>query len=391
METPPLPTPEELPEAPSAPRLEVQTVAVLATVLVFMLFLVSGVLVSPLNMPFGLWFSEVFVFGGLGWFVLKATRRSPVEYTGLRFPGLAPAVFGLLLGVVNFFAVVVPLQYLSQSLMPESWQDIYDVSALFHGQSLVELVLIVAGVSIAAPLFEEFFFRGIFLRGLMAPGGSPTRALLLSSVIFSAFHLDPVGFLARVELGLVFGLLLVRTGSLWPSLLAHAANNGVSTALYFIAREFESPQQDVSTQTELTSVLGLSALGLFSLGVLLSSTRSYPGLLGHSPLSREPQPPVPLLPFPRLLRLAVPWVLSALLVLAGYISLDKPGIQVSEVDHRYPLRALPEKASEELKAEREALYRLRVQARRGEVPLQDYTEERKRQSRSHPSRAHPSR
>jgi hypothetical protein len=364
----------------------VQTVAVLATLAVFVLFLVSGVLVSPLNIPFGVWFSEVFVFGGLGWFVLRATGRSPVDYTGLRFPGLAPAIFGLLLGVVNFFAVVVPLQYLSQSLMPESWQDIYDVAAIFQGQSLVELVFIVAGVSIAAPLFEEFFFRGVFLRGLMAPGGSPTRALIISAVIFSAFHLDPVGFLARVELGLLFGLLLVRTGSLWPCLLAHAANNAVSTALYFTAREFESPQQDVSTKTELMSVLGLSAFGLFALGVLLSSTRSYPGLLGNSPLSREPQPPVPLLPFPRLLRLAVPWGLSALLVLVSYTSLDTRGIQVSEVDHRYPLRALPEKAPEELQAEREALYQLRVQARRGEVPLEVYTEERKRQSRSHPSR-----
>jgi hypothetical protein len=360
-------------------------VAVLATLAVFTLFLVTGVLVSPLNVPFGLWFTEVFVFGGLGWFVLRATHREPVDYTGLRFPGLAPAAFGLLLGVVNFFAVVVPLQYLSQSLLPKSWQDIYDVASLFRGQSLVELVLIVAGVSIAAPLFEEFFFRGLFLRGLMAPGGAPTRAVVISAVVFSAFHLDPIGFLARVELGLLFGLLFVRTGSLWPCLLAHAANNAVSTVLYFTARELESPQ-DVSTQTEVLSVLGLSAIGLLALGGLLSATRSYPSLLGNSPLSRAPQPPVPLQPFPRLVRLALPWVVGALLVLQGYISLDTRGIQVSQVDQRHPLRALPEDAPEELQAERERLYQLRVQARRGEVPLERYAEERERQTHSHPSR-----
>lgn len=385
METPPLPAPEGLPEEPPSPRLDVHTVAVLATLAVFTLFLVTGVLVSPLNVPFGLWFTEVFVFGGLGWFVLRATHREPVDYTGLRFPGLAPAAFGLLLGVVNFFAVVVPLQYLSQSLLPKSWQDIYDVASLFRGQSLVELVLIVAGVSIAAPLFEEFFFRGLFLRGLMAPGGAPTRAVVISAVVFSAFHLDPIGFLARVELGLLFGLLFVRTGSLWPCLLAHAANNAVSTVLYFTARELESPQ-DVSTQTEVLSVLGLSAIGLLALGGLLSATRSYPSLLGNSPLSRAPQPPVPLQPFPRLVRLALPWVVGALLVLQGYISLDTRGIQVSQVDQRHPLRALPEDAPEELQAERERLYQLRVQARRGEVPLERYAEERERQTHSHPSR-----
>ena len=64
----------------------------------------------------------------------------------------------------------------------------------------------------------------------MPPGRPTARAgLVTTAFVFSAFHLDPVGFLARFELGLLFGLFFFRTGSLWPGIAAHAANNLVST------------------------------------------------------------------------------------------------------------------------------------------------------------------
>ncbi|HSP79048.1 MAG TPA: CPBP family intramembrane glutamate endopeptidase, partial [Myxococcaceae bacterium] len=148
------PSPSQL---PSSPPLDPRAVAVVATMIVFVLFLATGLLVQPLNTAFGIWFTQLFVFLGFGWFVLRATGREPVRYTGLAFPGMGPAAFGFVLGVVNFFAIVVPVQYASQALLPESWQEIYDMTQLFRGQTPVELGLIIAGVGLAAPVCEEFF------------------------------------------------------------------------------------------------------------------------------------------------------------------------------------------------------------------------------------------
>ncbi|WP_239470669.1 type II CAAX endopeptidase family protein [Archangium violaceum] len=372
-----------LPPTPSPPLLEPRAVAVVAAMIVFVAFLVTGVFVQLLNAAFGIWFTQIFVFLGLGWFVLRATGRDPVRYTGLTFPGLGPLAFGFLLGAVNFFAIVAPVQYVSQALMPKAWREIYDVADIFRGQSPVELALIVASVSLGAPVCEEFFFRGIFFQGLKAPGGPPLRALVLSAVVFSAFHLDPVGFVARVELGVLFGWLLLRTGSLWPGILAHAANNIVSTVLFFIAKQIDSPQEPTAGQ-EVQFILMFALLGSGAVWGLISAARRFPGLLGPprpAELVEAREAPVRLEPATRLLHLAVPWMFAAALSLGAYVALDTRGIQLSQIDQHYPLRPIPEDASDALHAEREALYELRVRARRGEIPLEEYAQERARQSK----------
>ena len=278
---------------------------------------------------------------------------------------------------------VAPVQYLSQSLLPRSWREIYDVADIFRGQSPVEMAFIVASVTVGAPVCEEFFFRGIFLQGLRAHGGAAMRALVFSAVVFSAFHLDPVGFLARVELGVLFGWLWVRTGSLWPSILAHAANNLVSTVLFFAARHVESPEEPASPE-DVRGLLVLVLLGCGALYALRAAVRRFPSLLGPPrPLEvlEAPEALVPLEPTPRLLRLALPWVLAAALSLGAYMALDPLGIQLSRIDKHYPLLSLPEDAPDALHAEREALFELRVRARRGEIPLGEYAQERARQSK----------
>lgn len=357
--------------------------AVVAAAAVFVAFLASGLLVQTLNVAFGIWFTQVFVFLGLGWLVLRATGRDPVRYTGLAFPGLAPVAFGFVLGVANFFAIVAPVQYVAQSLLPPAWREIYDVADIFRGQSPLELAFIMASVTVAAPVCEEFFFRGVFFQGLRAHGGHAMRAVVFSAVVFSMFHLDPVGFFARVELGVLFGWLLVRTGSLWPAILAHTANNLVSTVLFFVARYFESPEQPASRE-QAKGIFMLVLLGGAVLWALLAATRHFPSLLGPArppEVLEAPEAPVVLEPAPRLLRLAVPWMLAAALSLGAYRALDPLGIQLSKIDARYPLQSVPEEAPDVLHAEREALFELRVRARRGEIPLEEYAQERVRQSK----------
>lgn len=357
--------------------------AVLAAAAVFVAFLASGLLVQTLNVAFGIWFTQIFVFVGLGWLVLRATGRDPARYTGLAFPGLAPVAFGFVLGLANFFAIVAPIQYVAQSLLPPAWREIYDVADMFRGQSSLEMAFIVASVTVVAPICEEFFFRGVFFQGLRAHGGPVMRGVLLSAVVFSMFHLDPVGFFARVELGVLFGWLLVRTGSLWPAILAHTANNLVSIVLFFAARHLEMPEQAASRE-QAKGILMLVILGGAVLWALLAATRHFPSLLGPLRPREEleaPEAAVTLAPAPQLLRLAVPWMLAAVLSLGAYKAVDPLGIQLSRIDRDYPLRSIPEDAPDALHAERAALYELRVRARRGEIPLGEYAQERARQSK----------
>lgn len=85
-------------------------------------------------------------------------------------------------------------------------------------------------LAVVPPLCEEFFFRGLMLRGF-ARSFSPVRAVLYTSLLFAAVHGRAVQILPTTVLGLYFGALAWLTGSLWPAVLAHALNNAAVVAV----------------------------------------------------------------------------------------------------------------------------------------------------------------
>jgi len=173
-----------------------------------------------------------------------AVSSGRVRYAGVSFPGWRPIGFGFALGAVNFFAIVVPIQFAAQSIAPLWMKEQFDMSHLLENQTPWELAALIGGVGLAAPFCEEFVFRGVLQQGLMSSLSNARRAIAWTAVIFSAAHLDPVGFSARLELGVLFGILFWKTGSIWPGAMAHAANNLVSTGIYFAVKGARADVED---------------------------------------------------------------------------------------------------------------------------------------------------
>jgi uncharacterized protein len=88
-------------------------------------------------------------------------------------------------------------------------------------------VLLGVAVVIFAPLFEETFFRGFVFAGLQASKVGVAGAIILTALAWAVLHLqyDPYGMATIFVLGLVFGFVRFKTGSLWSTLLLHAAWN----------------------------------------------------------------------------------------------------------------------------------------------------------------------
>src|SRR5262249_35058833 len=113
----------------------------------------------------------------------------------------------------------------------------------------------------AAPFAEELAFRGVILQGL-AETGRPLRAVLISAFLFSAFHLDALGFLGRLELGLLFGFLFLSSRSIWPAIAAHAANNGVASAIFLAFRSQPGPDERFPPPLGTLAFLALGAAAM---------------------------------------------------------------------------------------------------------------------------------
>ena len=79
-------------------------------------------------------------------------------------------------------------------------------------------------VGVLAPVGEEIFFRGFLLAALVSAIGG-LRGTLVSSAIFSVAHLNLSTLFPIFILGILLSWLYLRTGSIWPSIVAHAAQN----------------------------------------------------------------------------------------------------------------------------------------------------------------------
>lgn len=83
-------------------------------------------------------------------------------------------------------------------------------------------------VAVGAGIPEEIFFRGYALRRLaIAHGKIP--AVIVSSLLFGIFHLDPLHAPLAASMGLFLGFVVLKTGSIYPAISAHAINNAAAT------------------------------------------------------------------------------------------------------------------------------------------------------------------
>ena len=79
-------------------------------------------------------------------------------------------------------------------------------------------------VSIFAPLFEEWLCRGLVLRGLLQKL-NPFSAIAVSAAFFAILHMNPWQAIPAFLLGLLFGYVYYKTGSLKLTMLMHCVNN----------------------------------------------------------------------------------------------------------------------------------------------------------------------
>jgi len=92
-------------------------------------------------------------------------------------------------------------------------------------------------IGVLASIGEELLFRSVLIRLLQEWFKNKHAAVIVSSVIFSAFHLQFYGFLPRFVLGLVFGYLFIWSGSVWLPIAAHFLNNGSAVVISFLSNK----------------------------------------------------------------------------------------------------------------------------------------------------------
>jgi len=116
---------------------------------------------------------------------------------------------------------------------------------------------------VVGPICEEAFHRGWLLTGLRARY-STRKAIVVSAAVFALFHLNPWQAVIAFPIGILFAWLVVRTGSLGPSILGHAVANATGDGVNAILRQMGYSDASIQEMTYLPPVL-LIAGGLLAI------------------------------------------------------------------------------------------------------------------------------
>ncbi|MBN1945469.1 MAG: CPBP family intramembrane metalloprotease [Bradymonadales bacterium] len=140
-----------------------------------------------------------------------------------------------ILGICSWSAVTFVSAWFDRHVLPappelaeEMIRLLSDLEQLGGWPGLVLLVAVSPAICEEA-LCRGFLFSG--LRGRLAPWA----LVLVTGVLFGLLHLNLYRLVGTTLLGVVMGLLVYKSGSIWTSVLFHALNNGVALLLLAIA------------------------------------------------------------------------------------------------------------------------------------------------------------
>ena len=106
--------------------------------------------------------------------------------------------------------------------------------ALLKMDNIRDLLFNLFLIAIIPAIGEEMFFRGVIQKKLKNILRNPHIAILITSFIFSAIHMQFFGFLPRFFLGIILGYLFYYSGSLWMPIIAHFINNALAVLLMYL-------------------------------------------------------------------------------------------------------------------------------------------------------------
>lgn len=261
--------------------------AALAFFAVLFLLVLPDLLAQGSSRTLGLAWSELFTLLLPALVAAEGSNVRALRYLGLDRARPLTVLLGALLGAAAFLAAS-GVMTAWVTVLPARVLDAFpDVARIFEGSRPAQVVVVFVAAALA-PLCEEAAFRG-YLQRTLARSLGPAAAIGLTALLFGVRHLDLVRFPALVLLGAVFGWASWRSGSLWPAVAAHAANNALATAF-----ALGVGGGDGAAQPALADALAPLAAGGAALAVVVAAFRLAtpdPPLPDEAVVLRDPTDP----------------------------------------------------------------------------------------------------
>lgn len=189
------------------------------------------------------------IVAALGWWLAGKRGGRAAEVLGLRWPNLTVLGWAALVAsfILVMYAAITAIVFIfhidmSQYTPGPDGQSPKTGSAGAVKEAMFDIAnepwvfaLVFPAIAIGAPLAEEVIFRGQLFSALSQTRLGVAGATLLTALMWSLMHLtEPWLSIGLIfVMGLVFGYLIYRFGSLWVTIVCHGIWNGFYALLIF--------------------------------------------------------------------------------------------------------------------------------------------------------------
>lgn len=194
--------------------------------------------------------------------VLSVFRNNTdVTRTYRLYPVPAGAVVWVVLAGICIYPAVNIINAISQVFIPTPVD-----SDILYNMSSYPFPVTLFIVAILPAVCEEVVFRGFIFGGYRNNGF--LRATIVSSLLFSLFHLDFSKIAFTFVVGIFLCFIVEATGSLISSMICHGILNGISVMIKYAALE-ASTYEDIEAVSASDIVSGLNESMIYTIAAIL--------------------------------------------------------------------------------------------------------------------------
>ena len=163
--------------------------------------------------------------------------------------------------------------------LPDMMQDTF--------RAMSRNVFGIISITIMAPLVEELLFRGAIQGHLLRKGMKPVYAILIASAVFGIVHMNPIQIPFAFAIGMIFGWLYYRTGSVVPGMIGHFINNSIACIQMALLSKEELNTKTIDLIGEVPTYLLFAASLAVTIGMFLYLKKRLPAAPSYQEESIE--------------------------------------------------------------------------------------------------------
>lgn len=223
---------------------------------------VPDALMKPENVQFSRFANALTTFIAFfipSWAVAKIAHKNAFQSLGFNSNSNIKQVIAV--GVISFGAlflsgslsaineiIPMPATFLAKARQMENEYQ-QTMITLATMKNMGDLLLGLLVIAVAPAIFEEVLFRAGLQRVLVGLTKNAAVGIIISSILFSAIHASYFGFLPRVALGVVLGLIYYLTSNLWLAILMHFLNNAVVVIQIYVYTQMGKPIKEAMDES----------------------------------------------------------------------------------------------------------------------------------------------